>query len=57
MEFKIHLAAARKIEVGGCRKVVVFRFDFLQDHWSNCFELYCSILVGDRMRFQEKILE
>ena len=55
IEFKIHSAAARKIKVGRCRKVVVVRFDFAQDHWSKFFDPHDSVLVQDRMGFQKKI--
>ena len=44
-----------KIKVGRCRKVVVVRFDFAQDHWSKFLNPHDSILIQDRMGFQKKI--
>ena len=55
IEFKIHSAAARKIKVETCRKVLVVRFDFAQDHWSKFFDPRDSKLVQDRMDFQKTI--
>ena len=55
IEFKVQSAVARKIKDGRCRKVVVVRFDFAQDHWSTFFDPHDIILVQDRMGFQKKI--